>query len=71
MGEGEFTETTLRVFIQDACLDSGMREPVQEQMGLRQVGRGTQAQHVTPPGRRIPPRNMVANGGRCVRRKRH
>jgi len=40
MSEGDFAETALCVLVEHARLDPGVRQPVQEQMGLRQVGRG-------------------------------
>ncbi|GAB4509084.1 MAG: hypothetical protein Tsb0026_08710 [Sulfuricaulis sp.] len=49
MGEGDFTETTLRVLIEYTRLDPGMRQLMQKQMGLRQVGRRTETPHLAPP----------------------
>ena len=45
VGEWELAETTLRVFIENARLDPGMGQPMQQEMGLRQVRRGTQTPH--------------------------
>jgi len=45
MGERELTKSALRMFIENARLDPGVSEPMQKEMGFRQVGRGTQTPH--------------------------
>jgi hypothetical protein len=44
--EGEFAETALRVFIENARLNPGVREPVQKEMSLRQIRRAAQSPQV-------------------------
>lgn len=46
MGKGKFAETALRVLVKYTRLNPGVRQPVQEQMGLRQIGRGTETPHL-------------------------
>ncbi len=48
MGEGKLAETALRMFVEHTSLDPGVRQLVQKQMSLRQIGRGTQTPHIAP-----------------------
>jgi len=45
MGERDLAQSALGMLVEHARFDAGLRQPVQEQMRLRQIRRGAQPEH--------------------------